>query len=159
MIYQRFSHDLPKIWCLHFKTYPKFTQDLPKIYLKSMLELSNVHGKETPQFISLQVCSKFMAVMGQMDNTSHPSQFLFFPISIPAQDNTPFGLNGFYLDDGPSLTDLNSFFSSSSRRQRPTTTPPPVLGKFSALTGRIKTYFHLSVNFLDSKITMQQLLG
>jgi len=51
------------------------------------------------------------------------------------QDNTPFGLNGFYLDDGPSLTDLNSFFSSSSRRQRPTTTPPPVLGKFSALTG------------------------
>ena len=51
------------------------------------------------------------------------------------EDNTPFGLNGFFLGgESPSLSGFNNLFSGGSRR-RPTTPAPVSLGKFSVLSG------------------------
>ena len=61
---------------------------------------------------------------GSLGNILRQSSTIF-------QDNTPFGLNGFFLDETPSLSGFNNLFSGGSR----STTPAPALGEFSVLVG------------------------
>ena len=65
---------------------------------------------------------------GSLSNILRQSSSIF-------EDNTPFGLNGFFLEsETPSLSGFNNLFSGGSRR-RPTTPAPVSLGKFSVLSG------------------------
>ena len=65
---------------------------------------------------------------------------IFRQTSSIFQSNNPFGLNGFYLDDGPetSFSNFNSFFSSGPDVvivRRPVLPASPALGQFSVLQG------------------------
>ena len=62
---------------------------------------------------------------GSLGNILRQSSTIF-------QDNTPFGLNGFFLDETPSLSGFNNLFSGGSRS---TTPAPDPLGEFSVLMG------------------------